>query len=254
LALESDRALVGVLAVEAAPVIEALSSGLDCSSRPEARAHELREGLTLTRLLGRRAEELGASPTAASAVASALVAELCAAVGPLDPLADDLRAVLCEGFVEAREERTSAGVGRRLAEAIPVLEVLPRCTAVLPRGSHDTDELERVLEQVGRRCLERETRVCLVDLGRAAELDEETVRRYLTLHSSCAMLGVRCIFTAVPEGWLAAARACGVNLEPVSIASDFEAGLRVAAELSGLSLRPRSRLGSLLRLARPGSR
>jgi hypothetical protein len=240
---EADRAVVDSLCVEARPVIEALLDGIVAADRTDPRALALREALTLTRLLGRRAAELGATPTAALALAPCLVR----AVEGSQPLAEDLRAIALEGYVAAREERLDERASRRMADAIAVVEAAPGCIAVLPAGLQDDDELERVFDGVGRRLLERDARACVVHLGELSGADRERARRVFALHSTCLMLGVTCIYTAVRDDWRDAARDAGIALDDVRFEPDFASGLRAALDACGLELRPRARLGDVLR-------
>ncbi len=241
--LERDLALAEPLSLEAHPVIEALLEGLSAAGRPDVDALAMREALTLIRLLGRRAAVLDATSAAALALGPSLVR----AVGEgCRELEDELRAIALEGYVSGREERLDETAARRLADAIPVVEAAPGCVLVLPGGAQGDAQLERVLEDVGRRLLDRGARACVVHLGQAVP-DSERVRRVLALNATCQMLGTLCVLTDVGEGWRDMVREAGLSLEDVRVEPDFAAGLRVALDACGLELRHRARLGEVLR-------
>jgi hypothetical protein len=246
-ALERDLALAAPLAIETRPVAEALLEGLAHLRRVDVRAAELREALALASLLGRRAAVLGATPTAALAIAPALLE----AASHEDPraleLADVVQAVCMEGYVAATEEAAEERAARRAADAIPVLEPAPRCFLIAPAGVQDAEQLERVLDELGRRLLERDARACVIEISRLADPDRERARRLFAIDATCKMLGVVCVFSGVGATWTSAAREAGLDLEHLRIAEDLPAALRIALDACGLELRPRAGLGEVLR-------
>ena len=246
-ALERDLALAGPLAIEARPVAEALLEGLSHLVRVDARAAELREAIALASLLGRRASVLGATPSAALVLAPALL-EAAAHEDPRAPeLADTLRAVCMEGYVAACEEAAEERAARRAADAIAIVEPAPGCVIVAPAGLQDAEQLERVLDELGRRLLERDARACVVDASRLAEPDPERARRLFAIDATCKMLGVVCVFAGVGGAWTSAAREAGLDLQHLRFVDDFAAALRVGLDACGLELRPRAGLGEVLR-------
>ncbi len=241
----ADRALAAPLAEEATPVAEALVEGLSAVEMPSPGAPELRETSTLASLLGRRAAVLGASPTAASMIAPCLI-EATEREG-LEGLVEPLRAVCLEGFVAAREELLDEAGAGRAGGAVPVVELAPRCWAVLFRGDQEAEELERIVDELGRRLLDSDARACLVHAGGLREPDRERARQLFAVHATCAMLGVECVFAEVAEPWRDAARDAGLDLEPVRIEPDFASGMRAALFLAGFELRARAGIGDVLR-------
>lgn len=243
----ADRALGDSLTLEAAPVVEALLEGLRAAGRADGSALELREALTLTRLLGRRAAELGTSPAGILALAPSIVEAIAPDAPGCEPLQSDLAAIALEGYLALREERLADDAARRLADAIAVIELAPRCIVVVPSGVQHDDELERVFDELGRRLLARDARACVVHLADLREPDRERARRVFGLHATCLMLGAVCIFTSADEGWREAAREAGIDVGQLRFESDFGVGLAAALEACGLELRPRDGFGAVLR-------
>lgn len=242
-ALARDRELADALAVEARPIAEALLEASATTVDP--RAPELREALALTSLLGRRAAALGATPTAALAIAPCLIA--ASEREDLDALIEPLRAVCLEGYVAAREDALREDGARRAADAISVVTLAPGCVAVLVSGDQDADEIERVFEELGRRLLDGGARACLVSCAGLREPDRERARQLFAVHATCTMLGVECTYAGVPDGWREAAREAGLDLSYVRFEPDFASGMRAALFACGLELRARAGIGDVLR-------
>lgn len=245
--LARDRALAEPLAIEIRPVAEALLEGLAGVDRVEPSRGELREALAMASLLGRRAATLGATPTGALAI----VPLLLEAASEEDPraieLMEALRAVCMEGYVATREESVEERAARRVADAIPMLEAAPGCFVIAPAGVQDADQLERVMDDAGRRLLERDARACVIDASGLREPDPERARRLFAIEESCRMLGVTCIFAGVDAPWLRAARDAGLDVGLVRIAPDFATALALAFEACGLETRPKASLSAVLR-------
>ncbi len=245
--LRRDRALAAELAIEARPVAEALVTGVRGASRVDPEDGALREAVALASLLGRRAAVLGATPSAAVLIVPCLVEAAASEDARARALLEPLRAVCMEGYVAAREEALDARSARRAAEAIGVVEAAPGCVCVVVAGAQDAGELERAVDELGRDLLDRDARACVVDAGGLAAPDPEVARQLFALHVTCSMLGVRCIFARVSEGWRSAAREAGLDLSEVSFAPDFASGLREALAAVGVELRARAGLGDVLR-------
>jgi hypothetical protein len=239
--LAGDRALAGDLAVEARPVFEALLVGAAGAARIDAREPELREAIALASLLGRRAAVLGATPSAAISIAPLLIEALGRA--DLEALRDTIAAVSIEGYCAERDDQAAALAHRRAADAMPIVELAPGVIAFFPAGVQEPDELERVIDDLGRRLLERDARACVVHLGGLREPDRDRAGRVLAVRSTCAMLGVECVISGLSEAWARAAREARVELEELTIEPDLSAALRRA----GIEPREKSGIGQLLK-------
>lgn len=246
--LARDREAATELAIEARAVFESLLAGLAAAPDPRSHRPELREALALVSLLGRRAGELGVTPSAALALAPAIVAAASAeSDASLDPIAGPIAELTLEGFVMAREDRLREDGARALAGAIPIVEAAPGCVVMIAGGAQSAEELERVVEELGRRLLNRDAKACLVD---ASELppSPELARPLFAAHVSARMLGTRCLFTGLDDArWASPAREAGLTLGELERVDRFAEGLRVALETCDLELRHRSGLGNVIR-------
>lgn len=246
-ALARDRALAEPLAIETRPVAEALLEGLAGAGGVDPQRGELRETLALASLLGRRAAVLGATPSAALAIVPALTDAASPEDARAAELVEPLRAVCLEGYVAAHDEAWEERADRRAAGAIPILEPAAGCVVVAPAGVQDADRLEEVLEELGRRLLDRDARACVVDASGLREPDPERARRLFGIEATCRMLGVACIFAGVSAPWARAASEAGLDLAELRTAPDFAAGLAAALDACGLEVRPRAGLSEVFR-------
>lgn len=246
--LTRDREAARDLAIEARAVFESLLTGLDACEGPHPTRPELREALALVSLLGRRAGDLEVTPSAALALAPALVSAAQAEVdAELSALATPIAELLLEGYVMAREDRLRERGARTLADAVPILEAAPGCLVFAPGGEQAPEELERVGEELGRRLLARDAKACLVD---AAGLTPSAgvARPLFAVHVTARMLGARCLFSGLDDArWAAPCREAGLTLAELERVERFADGLRIALETCDLELRHKSGLGNVLR-------
>lgn len=242
----TDRAAAETLRPEAETVLAAIVEGVAGGPLPELEGPALREGLTLASLLGRRAALLDVTPTAALAIAPALVEALG---GDLDlsPMLEALRATIVDGYVRAREERERELASRRTADAVAWAELVPGCFAVFLRGLQDADALEPRVEALGRALLDADARACVVDLRGLREPDRERVAQLFGIHAACSMLGVRTYFVGFGEGWARAAEEARMDFSLVTMCPTVRAALPDALRRCDLELRPASRLGEAVR-------
>jgi len=238
----SDRELADTLEPEVQTVLASIveAVGVDCVADPQSPA--LRESLTLASLLGRRAALLDATPMAALTLAPAIVHSL---EGELDltPLLEPLRVASVDGYVRGKDERADLVSEQRAGQAIAAVRLVPRCFAVFFRGVQSAEQIERVVGDLGRALLDGDARACIVDASGLCEPDRERAGQLFAVHATCVMLGVRCVFTGVPIGYLDAAKERGIELEDVRFADDLPAALDDALEACGLQVRPPSPIG-----------
>ena len=233
-AFESDRAIGADLQPEAMTVVRAIAEAIESGSLPAIHSPALREALTLTSLLGRRAGLLDASAAAALALAPAILDAVD--VDPTDHV-DPFRTAAIDGYVRAGEERMQLVAARRVAAAIPVVELAAGCVAIFLRGEQDADELERVIEDLGRTLLARNARACIVDAAGLRRPDRDRAGQLFAVHATCVMLGVKCVYAGVASQWREIAEERGTDLSDVHFADDFRSAFDLALAACDLEIR-----------------
>ncbi len=246
----ADRDFADTLELEAATVIESIVDASTAGSLPDPQAPEFRESLTLASLLGRRAALLDATPMAALALAPAIVHSLRGRLD-IEPLHEALRLATVDGYVRGREERALLVGARRAADAIPAVKLAPRCFAIFLRGVQAPEEMERVIGDLGRALLAGDARACVVDASGLREPDRERAAQLFSVHETCVMLGVRCIYTGVSAAFIDVAEERGIDLGDVRFVENLQVALVEALDACGLEVRPpnaiKRALGQLFR-------
>lgn len=242
-AFNDDRVLGEELEPEAMTVVDAIVEAIGDAPVPPIDGLELREALTLTSLLGRRAGLLDATVALALALAPAILHSVEIDVGRH---LDSFRTVAIDGYVRAREERQIEIGGRRAADAIPAVELVRGCFVVFLRGLQEADELERVLDDLGRRLLDRDARALLVDAAGLRGPDRERAGQLFAVHATCVMLGVTCVYSGVGPQWRAVASERGTDLTDVRFADDLPHALDIVLDACDLEIRKPTRFRRVL--------
>lgn len=229
--LRCDQTMAAEVAREARPVAIALAAlaGVDSDGL------EAREATALTSLLGRRVGVLGLTPTAMLTVLPLLLE----AMDLPHTLGARLQPVFVEGYVAAREEGLEDTNAERMARGVVDFEPLPRLRVVSIGGEQTASALEPVLDELGRRLLDKDAAALLVHVQRLTRPRPETAARVFTLDATCRMLGVRCIFVGVQPDLRASAEERGLDLTLVECVSEPAEAFRVAAETCGWTVRER---------------
>lgn len=246
-----DRDLAPELALEARPAVESLLLAAEAPPEERPRVLDHHEGLAMVTLLGRRAGNLGATPTAVLGLVRS-VGEAFEAIGlPLgEALMRDLGAVCLEGFVAGREEHVAERAAERAAEGQLVTRVVEGCVLLTLGGEHAPERLEEVVDAFGRKLLSADAKSGLVDMTRLVAPTPDRAAEVFSAHATARMLGAHCVFVGATEEWLAVARQGRVDTELLLLEPTFEAGLRHALRLAGWELRRSSRLPEPLRSLR----
>ncbi|MET0342766.1 MAG: hypothetical protein ABW252_17295 [Polyangiales bacterium] len=235
-----DATLVGALATEAAPVLDALHVALAPRDPPRA----LHEAYALTTLLARRAALLGATPSAALGLSAALIAAVREAGCAVDEAeARALAIVAVEGYCAARDERVTADLLAAAARTQVAVPLGPRCLAIFLAGCHDERALTATLDRLARQLLHDEIASCLLDVSRLLDVDaaDDAFARAvasfcataLTLGAALTLIGASPVLRDRLARWLPRA--------PLHFADDFPAGHAHALSEAGLVLKARLR-------------
>jgi len=193
-----DRVLVGALACEAEPVLEALYVAFTPHEGPRA----VHESYALLSLLGRRAALLGATPGAAIAIVEAVCAALREVGAALDPaLVSELSVVVVEGYCLGRDERITRELRETSAQSQVAIELGRGCIAIFLGGLHAECDLAPELERHARELLRADAKSCLLDVSRLVRIDEELARALGRFCAIAGQLGVT-TFVVGASAWL----------------------------------------------------
>jgi anti-anti-sigma regulatory factor len=209
--LPGDREALDVLVAESQSALEPFSAVLAAGFDPAAPG--FRDAATSFLRLGRRAAELGLSPTAAGAV----VPGLGQAAGASHVATAALAGAFLEGFVSAREEILRTGELGAAADASPVL-VLGDVVVALPTGRLGEDGVRRFRERLEPILLRTNARAVVLDLGHVVDPDDDALREAFALDEAARMLGCRAIFVTSRRA-----------PDSVECAPDLESALRLVA-------------------------
>jgi anti-anti-sigma regulatory factor len=249
---KEDRESAEELAGEAASVLDALRVGFeavgDDLSRP---AHG--EGLAMSTLLGRRAADLGLTPTAAVALGEGLAEALkSCSITLSEEHRRALTAVLLEGYCAARGDRFREGAARRARACIAPTRVAPACYSLSLRGEHTRVLVHDIADELGRALLRGEAKGCVVDLRGLVDPDPDGTAALTALLDVLGMIGCECALVAPSEEWGEALSKVRLDGAPMTIFSTYEEGLRHALDAAGLEIRkPNALRAQLRRLVKP---
>lgn len=221
--LPGDREALDALVLESDAALEPLAAALGAGFDPSAPG--FRDVATAFLRLGRRAAELGLSPTAAGVAVPGLGR---AAEAPHDATAA-LAGAFLEGFVQAREEILRAGELGATADASPVLP-LGDLLVALPTGRLGEDGIRRFRERLERTMLRTNARAVVLDLSHLVDPDDDAFREAFALDEAARMLGCRAVFVTTRRA--PDTVECAPDLES-AIKKVAGRGLRLVARLLG---------------------
>lgn len=185
--LPGDEEAIDTLLDESVGALESIAAASSESADPAAAA--FRDAATWLLRLGRRAAELGLSPTAAGTVVPAL--------GEAMPLGHAIFVALAgaflEGFVQAREERLRDQEVSATADASPML-ALGDVVLAIPTGRLGEDGVRRYRERLERTLFRMGARAVIVDCSHLVDADGDTMAEVFALDEGSRMLGCRAVF------------------------------------------------------------
>lgn len=237
-----DRGLAPELGLEASPVLSALATAIARGGDLSGPEHH--EALAMVTLLGRRAGNLGATPTAALT----LVPALAHALGPGGAsLADGPLTALCmEGYVAGREERIREEAVQIARDAAPLGMLAERCAGLFLGGQLTAEAIAELVDRLGSLMLRSDAAAAVVDVGRLRSPDRERAAEVVAADGTARMLGARCVFVGL-EPWLAELGPDALDRDLLLREPDLASGLRHALDLAGISLRAQRTLPGRLR-------
>jgi anti-anti-sigma regulatory factor len=237
-----DSALVPELAAEVRPVLEALLRGHGTAQH---------EGFALLRLLSRRAALLGATPTAALALARAIEGALLdQGVERSNQEREHLEIVVVEGYSAGRDELREEKLRRVAADTQVWFALAPRCYVICLAGSHHPEQLEQSLDAIARALFRADARALVLDLSRLLADDEDSARSLVSFVHTLRGLGADVLLCGADPAlavWFENLRLAQSGVERCD---SFGAAQARALALCGYELRPRGRLGDLMERVR----
>jgi hypothetical protein len=251
----------GEIVREAAPVLPLL-----CELPPEQRARgdfdsfEYRECFTVLTLLGRRLALLDLTPSGAFQVVQLLLRAVDESDGAsAGGFAERAIGAAFEGFVIGREERVDQTWQARSAKTIAPLQVADRVLALTVTGVHEPAVLSEHVDALGRKMLDADADVAIVDLSQLGEPSSERAAAIFSADEMARMLGAVCIFAGIEPHWRAQAESARIALDTMEIVPSFAAAILHAEELRKRRVEPgtrrwRSLLGQLGRQRRGSGR
>lgn len=248
-----DGALGEDLASEVKPVLEALA---EVAAAPEPHP-QLHEAYALLTLLAHRAGLLGATPSAAMGLASAIVASLQAGGVPVSPAFQrELGMVVVEGYSQGRDERVTRELKQAARAGQVCVRLAPGCHAAFLSGPLEPEALEEVLDGLARELLRDDARSCLLDVSRLTSEPESAARLVINFAHMARSLGARVLVCAKPGSLVSELERLGLSDGGAELASDFESSLHAALHAAGCALTTRRRRWNLLarRRERPPSK
>jgi anti-anti-sigma regulatory factor len=253
LPFREDAALLRELGAELQPVLQTLACAYAVPA--DSGASAAHEGFSLFNLLARRAGLLGATPSAAPALARGVVSALEAAACQLSAAQrDDLLLVALEGYAAGRDERRARELCRDGADDQVSCELAPGCFAIFLAGAPAGERLEPLLDELSRRLFRADARSLLLDLSRLSDLDEEGARALLHFGATLGGLGTQ-VFLCGAERLDAWRERLGLPELGAHSEARFEAARDAALGAAGYELRrTRGRAREWLERVRPGQR
>ncbi len=112
-------------------------------------------------------------------------------------LADEVQALLLEGYARGREERARTEAQKGLAAALPVAEIAPGLVLVVAAGLLDADGATALADRASSFLLRRDAKAVLLDIGGLVQPVSAVLVELWAIASSARMLGVRTIVSGV---------------------------------------------------------
>lgn len=250
-----DRAKADALVAELRPVLDTVRAALATNAQSGVAAVEHREALAMTTLFGRRAGELGVTPSSAYAALDAFLSAMNRNSFELaTPMVRALSALFLEGFVAAREELLVRAERAGSAQAQPILTLAKGCSALVLSGTHEPEALAAIVDRFARVLHRTDARSCVVDISQLAPPDDSSAAEVFSADASARMLGVVCVFSGVSDDWRSAGAQARVPFELLRVTRTFDEGVSIALGAAGLAITERNSVLEWLRRGRQAAR
>lgn len=234
-----DRKLAADMRNEARPAVDALVHALTTGTTSDRESLGHHESLALVTLLARRAAVLGATPSGADRVVRALRQAFDDIERPVPKEAiDALSLASLEGYVRGRDELAREAAQQEAAQSLVTVPLAPGLLALRLYGSHESEQLDAVVEEFARELHRRGALVAIIDCSGLLKPGRRRAAALLSVDESARMLGVHCVFAGVSPEWQGAFQEAGADPALLDISEVYEDGLKLALSHLGWSLGP----------------
>jgi anti-anti-sigma regulatory factor len=184
---------IDALLAEATPFVESAQRAVEEPSLE--RSPVWREARSFAWLLAYRLGDQGWPAHVAAAVVPAW-REASGAFGLL-AAADELQALVFDGFARGREDRARVEAQKSLAESLPVAEVAPQVVLIVAAGPLDPDGARALADRASSFLLRRDARAALLDVEGLVAPSPAVLAELWSIASSARMLGVRMVVSGL---------------------------------------------------------
>jgi anti-anti-sigma regulatory factor len=241
-------ARVDALVDELVPFIESVARA---EASPEVPSL-WQEARSLVYLFAHRLADQGYTPLALS---SALTVWRDASRRDLArPHADEVQALLLDGFARGREDATRSALQRHLGAHLPVARLVPGVVLAVAAGPLDAENARALADRAGTLLLRDEGRAAVLDLSGLDDPEPAVLAALWALVSSAQMLGAA-VVTVGHAVLVRAALAEGTLHEaPHAVVDTLPEAVACALDLVGLRLAPAQTLRRWIQQALRGGR
>jgi anti-anti-sigma regulatory factor len=234
---------IDALLAEATPFVESTRRALD--EGPLEASLAWREARSFVWLLAYR---LGDQSWPAP-VAAAVVPAWRDALGVPGPqcAADELQALMTEGFARGREDRVRSESQKSLAESLPVAEVAPQVVVIVAAGPLDPDGARALADRASAFLLRRDARAVLLDLEGLLAPSPAVLVELWSMTSAARLLGVRMVVSGVRGVVGEMVRTANLHDEGERRVETLAEGVEVLLREAGVALGGRRGFGTWLR-------
>jgi rsbT antagonist protein RsbS len=221
------------LAGREADIAAELDPFVECAARAEhaqdpARGLAWREARSMAWLFAHR---MGDQRVPAAVISAGFLAWRDASAGEwAREAADELMALVVEGYARGREEHAALEGQKALADAAPLRELEPGCLYAIAAGPLDPDGAQRFAERVSRDILRRDARVVVLDVGELEPVTAAVLAELWAIASAGRTLGARVIVAGVRGVVLEVLTSAGLHDEGETRVPLVSEAMRLARE------------------------
>ncbi len=143
-------------------------------------------------------------------------------------------------YIAASEEVISRQAREIMEIATPVIQVWEGVVIAPLIGTLDSGRTQQFMEQLLVRLVDTKSSIALVDITGVPAIDTQTAQHLVETVSAVRLLGAQVILTGIRPAIAQTIVHLGVDLSGIVTRSSLTAGLRVAFDLAGVTVRARN--------------